>query len=50
MSQLVKTTLYLETRTDPEVSEKKKKKKKKPENYSPISLKDAQKVEWLNDA
>lgn len=49
MPQLVKTTLYLETRTDPEVYEKKKK-KKNPENYSPISLKDAQKVEWLNDA
>lgn len=43
MSQLVKTTPYLETRTDPEVSEKKK--KKKTENYPPISLKDAQKVE-----
>jgi len=35
MTQLVKITLYLETRTDPEVSEKKK---KKPENYSSISL------------
>ena len=28
MPQLVKITLYLETRTDPEVSEKKKKKQK----------------------
>ena len=36
MPQLVKVTLYLETRTDPEVSEKKK--PQKTENYSSISL------------